>query len=191
MKTLTLAAVIAAALPAGAAVASEFNSSLEQLAVDTLQSIAAEPAIIDAVKAQNEAHFDVTREQIDAKDQEWRGQVGQASSPMIDALLSNDVSKMLVDVRDGSGGLYTEIFVMDNLGLNVASSDVTSDYWQGDEAKWQETFLKEASSIHISEVELDESTQTYQSQVSLPVNDPENGTPIGAITFGVNVEFLE
>jgi hypothetical protein len=36
--------------------------------------------------------------------------------------------------------MITEMFVMDAKGLNVGQSDVTSDYWQGDEAKWQKTY---------------------------------------------------
>jgi len=39
---------------------------------------------------------------------------------------------------------------------------------------------------HFGDVELDESTQTYQAQVSLPVMG-DNGQPIGAMTFGINV----
>ena len=86
--------------------------------------------------------------------------------------------------------MITEIFVMDARGLNVAQSDVTSDYWQGDEAKWQDTFSKGPGAVHISEVEEDESTQTFQSQVSMSVTDPADGSVIGAITVGVNVEML-
>ena len=92
--------------------------------------------------------------------------------------------------KEASKGLFTEIFVMDNKGLNVGQSDVTSDYWQGDEAKWQKTFLVGPKAIHISDVKKDESTQTYQSQLSLPVVDPANNQVIGAITLGVNVEQL-
>ena len=78
---------------------------------------------------------------------------------------------------------------MDAQGLNVAQSDVTSDYWQGDEAKWQETY--NTGNVHIGDVELDESTQTYQAQVSLPIFDPESNAVIGAATFGVNLELLQ
>lgn len=35
---------------------------------------------------------------------------------------------------------YAEIFVMDNQGANVAMSDKTSDYWQGDEDKFVRSF---------------------------------------------------
>ena len=79
---------------------------------------------------------------------------------------------------------------MDNKGLNVGQSNITSDYWQGDEAKWQDTFMQGANSIHISEVEEDETTQTYQSQLSLPVIDPSSQSVIGAITIGINVDAL-
>ena len=66
-----------------------------------------------------------------------------------------------------TGGAITEVFVMDAQGLNVAASGPTSDYWQGDEAKFQETYLKGAEAIHVSEVEFDESSQTYSVQVSV------------------------
>ena len=71
-----------------------------------------------------------------------------------------------------------------------AQSVETSDYWQGDEAKWQNTFGNGSGDIHISEVEYDDSTGSYQSQISMPVTDPETGEMLGAITFGINVQSL-
>lgn len=171
--------------------ASEYDESLMELANTTLADVIANPAIVAAVKAQNEAHAGIAQDKIDSLDQEWRAQVGQSSTPLIDGVLGAEASQILVDLRDESEGLLTEVFVMDNVGLNVASSDVTSDYWQGDEAKWQETFKNGAGAVHLSEVELDESTQSYQAQVSLTVADLETSEPIGAVTFGVNIEFLE
>ena len=105
-------------------------------------------------------------------------------------MLGAPASARLVAARDGAVGLFTEIFAMDDKGLNVAASDVTSDYWQGDEAKWKSTYAVGAGAVHISEVEFDESSQSYQAQVSVTVVDPDSGAPIGALTVGVNVEFL-
>ncbi|MEM9268058.1 MAG: hypothetical protein AAGA78_03855, partial [Pseudomonadota bacterium] len=81
----------------------------------------------------------------------------------------------------------TEVFVMDNKGLNVGQSEITSDLWQGDEAKWQETFGEVQGTMHVSDVEFDESTGFYQTQVSMPALDPVTGEALGAITFGVNI----
>lgn len=84
----------------------------------------------------------------------------------------------------------TEVCIMDNKGLNVAVSDVTSDYMQGDEAKWQTTYGAGAGEIFIDEVEFDDSSETFQCQVSATVVDPDSGKAIGAVTFGINVEAL-
>jgi hypothetical protein len=79
---------------------------------------------------------------------------------------------------------------MDRHGLNVAASAITSDMWQGDEAKFTETYSIGAGAVHFSEVELDESTQRYQAQISVTIVDPSSGEPIGAMTVGVDAEAL-
>ena len=79
---------------------------------------------------------------------------------------------------------------MDARGLNVAASAATSDYWQGDEDKFQQTYEIGADSVHFSDIEFDESSQTYQGQISVVIVDPSTNTPIGAITIGVNAEAL-
>jgi hypothetical protein len=79
---------------------------------------------------------------------------------------------------------------MDAKGLNVGQSDLTSDYWQGDEAKWKKTYLVGPKAMHVGGVKTDQSTQTLQSQLSMAVVDPASGKVIGAVTVGVNVEQL-
>ena len=101
------------------------------------------------------------------------------------------MSQFLGEFKNERRGMYTEIFVMDGKGLNAGQSDVTSDYWQGDEDKWQKTYNAGAGSVLIDEVEFDESTQTFQSQVSLPVVDSGSGEVVGAVTVGVNVDLLQ
>ncbi len=86
--------------------------------------------------------------------------------------------------------MIAEVFVMDDKGLNVGQSAVTSDYWQGDEAKWQKSYGAGAGAIFVDEVEKDESTQALQSQVSIAISDPASNEVIGAITLGINVEGL-
>ena len=102
--------------------------------------------------------------------------------------MNNAASEHLRTHVAEAGGRITEVFVMDARGLNVASSAITSDYWQGDEAKWIDTYMKGADAIHVSEVEFDESAQTYQMQVSMSVTDPASGAVIGAVTFGLDAQ---
>lgn len=146
--------------------------------------------VIEAIKAQNAKNASLSADEIDKLDKTWRSETDAADKPMIDNVMSNELSAYLADKKNAASGMITEIFVMDAKGLNVGQSDVTSDYWQGDEAKWKKTYLVGPSAIFVDEIEEDESTQTLQSQVSIAIVDPANGKPIGAITIGVDVSAL-
>ncbi len=174
-------------MSSGFAGANDFQKELEALAAGKISEIAGSAEVVTAVKAQNGVTAGYDQAKVDELDRTWRTEAEATDQPMIDAILENDLSGFLADVQGGSDGLFTEIFVMDAKGLNVGQSDVTSDYWQGDEAKWKETFLKGKGAVHIGELEEDDSTQQLQSQVSISVTDPDSGDTIGAVTFGVNV----
>ncbi|MCV2863752.1 hypothetical protein [Defluviimonas sp. WL0075] len=149
-----------------------------------------DPALIAAVKAQNAEHAALTQEDIDALDKQWRAEAKGAAGDLISTVMGRPLSKWLLEKQTGTASLVTEVFVMDDKGLNVGQSAVTSDYWQGDEAKWQETYGNGGGSMHVSEIEFDDSTGFYQTQASLPIFDPASGELIGAVTFGVSVQNL-
>ena len=163
---------------------------LQEFAASTVKAWTAEPVLVEAVKAQNARTSGYDQAKIEELDRQWRAETSAARSPMIDEVLGNALSSRLSELKEQQGGLVTEIFVVDAQGLNVGQSDVTSDYWQGDEAKYQETYAAGPDSVFVDEVEKDESTQMFQSQVSMTVIDPANGEPIGAITVGVNMDAL-
>jgi hypothetical protein len=190
IRTLASATVLALLLGMSGAQANDYQAKLEQLVHDKLQAVAADPLVIKEIKAANEAHAAYDAAKIDQLDKEWRSEVSAGGGALVNGVLGNTLSKHLVEVRDGSNGLYAEIIVMDNKGLNAGISNTTSDYMQGDEAKWQKTFQAGADKTLIDEVEQDESSGTFISQVSLTVTDPESHAPIGAITFGIDVEKL-
>ena len=167
----------------------EYADRLKALGEAQIKAAAQNPQVIAAIEAQNKltAGYDAAR--IDTLDKQWRAEVDAPAHPLIDATLGNAASAYLGQVQTEAEGLFTEIFVMDAKGLNVAQSTITSDYWQGDEDKFTESFGKGAAAVHIGEIEEDESTQTFQSQVSLPIVDAA-GVPIGAITVGVDLAIL-
>jgi hypothetical protein len=65
-------------------------------------------------------------------------------------------------------------------------SDRTSDYWQGDEAKWQKSFNGGKGAVFFDERKFDSSAKAVIIQVSVPVID--QGKVIGALTVGVKAE---
>lgn len=193
---MTAAAVLAAvALPplVSGAVATaqdvgEYAEEVQALAEGELQEWITDPVFVFAIREQNELFASMTPQEIEMLDNAWKSENGRG--PMIFDLLGRQGSVILRDRRELSDGVITEIILMDKHGLNVAISDPTSDYYQGDEAKYLETYKMGPDAVHVSEVEYDESTQKEQTQVSMTVTDPETGEPIGAVTFGVDLSRL-
>lgn len=160
-----------------------------ELIESDLKAAMSDVSVVDAIKAQNEAHAGLSEDEIVALDKQWRAEVDAASQPLIDKVAGNPLSAYLNKVKGDGAGLYTEIFVMDNKGLNVGMSDTTSDYWQGDEGKFKNSFGAGPDGVFVDEVEEDESSQTLQSQASFTITDG-SGAAIGAVTFGINVNDL-
>lgn len=154
------------------------------LANTKLVAMGSDPVIVEAVKAENAKGK--TLDQIKEMDKKWQETAGVAD--FMQALMDNDCGKHLKSIQ-GSEPYYSEIFVMDNQGALVALTDKTSDYWQGDEAKFTESYKDGAGAVHISDVEFDDSSQAYLVQVSVPVKDGDKA--IGAITIGIDVDKLQ
>jgi hypothetical protein len=161
--------------------AEEAPQKVVDLANTTLVNLGTDPVIVNAVKAENAEGK--TLAQIQAKDGKWKSTAGIVD--YMEALMKSECGQHISSIQN-SKPYYAEIFVMDNQGANVAMTDKTSDYWQGDEAKFKKSFNNGNGAVFVDEVEFDDSTQTYQVQVSVPVKDGNN--VIGAITIGVDVD---
>lgn len=188
VKILLIVSLLAA-FPACADDSSQYVKIINSIVKTKLQKYLSDPLIIKAVEAQNKESISLSQEDINQKDLQWRAEVGKAQKPLIDKVMNNELSKFLSSIKNEGRGLYTEIFVMDNKGLNVGQSDITSDYWQGDEDKWQKTFPLGVDASNFGDVDFDESAQIFQMQASFTISDGD--TPIGAITIGFNAEELE
>lgn len=158
---------------------------LVRIARHDLQEWLQEPVVLAALRTQNSFSESVTPAMIDQLEAGWNMGV---RSLLVEDVLARPASVEMRRRRDASDGLVTEIILMDSKGLNAAISGRTSDVWQGDEAKYLETFPKGPGAFHVGDLERDESTGKLQTQISLTVTDPETGAPIGAITIGIDVE---
>ncbi|SLN31791.1 hypothetical protein ROJ8625_01450 [Roseivivax jejudonensis] len=172
---------------AGPLHAAEGTLAMTDYVRDLVHDWMAEPEILSAIAYSNARHADLTEEEIIALDARWRGEIGAADAPTIAAVADHEASQRLRDAIAQSQGRVTEIIVMDRRGLNAAISGITSDFWQGDEAKFLETYAAGAGAVHTSEVEFDESTQTYQLQISMPLT-AATGALLGAVTVGLNID---
>lgn len=178
------------ALLCGPTFASDYQAQMQAYFQTELAAWTTDANLIDAIRQQNATTAAYSQAQIDQMDLDWRAQVGQPDAALVATVLGNPAAEALRSRVNSTGGVVTEVFAMDQRGLNVAASHATSDYWQGDEDKFTHSFGLGAGAIHFGDIEFDESSQTYQGQVSVPIVDPETQAVIGAITFGLNAEAL-
>lgn len=164
-------------------------SMIDEAMVKEIRGWLQTPVVLISVEAQNRRYASIQQDKIDALDKQWVAERKAEVQPLIAATLSNPLSNYLTQIQAGSVGLYTEMFVVDNKGLNVGQSSITSDYWQGDEAKFKKTFPVGPTAVFVDEAELEEKTKTWRAQVSLTVADTA-GKAIGAITIEVNLTEL-
>jgi len=144
--------------------------------------------ILSAVHQQNINNMGLTDSDISVLDQRWRAEKLIGGGDLINSKMNNELSAFLRGIKAASGGVITEIFVMDNKGLNVGQTNGTGDYMQGDEDKWQKTFLVSAKSVFIDAVEEEDGINIAQTSLTVARS---NGYKLGAVTIGINVDALK
>ncbi|MBN1698427.1 MAG: PDC sensor domain-containing protein [Spirochaetales bacterium] len=144
--------------------------------------------IVETIIKSNRENAGRSQEKINELDERWRK--SEETSDFIRSYLDNEASDFLRKVQKSGDMLYSEIFVMDIQGCNVALSNKTSDFWQGDEDKFTIAYNNGNGKIFIDEIEYDESTQENLVQISLPVKGTNTSKVIGTITIGLNIDRL-
>ena len=151
--------------------------------ISRIERLASKPAVIKAVKAQNKQRLSLDK--IKQTDKAWR----KKATPMYQELTSNKIAKIFSKQIKRDSKTFSEMFLTDNQGANVACFPATSDYWQGDETKWTASYNNGKGQVFVGDVEHDESSKTDAVQVSVPVLD--NGKTIGVLVVGIKLDFVE
>jgi len=147
--------------------------------------------VIKALMASNSSRADMSQAQIDELEKTWQSERKAPARPLIDTIVKNPVADHLRTVLKGSGGVISEINLMDAKGLSIAQTDQNSDIWQGDESKYKKSFLVAPDAVFVDELEFDGSTESYQSQANATIVDPASGKAIGAVSVGISIDKLE
>jgi len=79
----------------------------------------------------------------------------------------------------------SEIIITDANGATVYGSPNPSDFWQGDEEKFIQPAIKLLP--HVGAIQFDESTQTYQVQLSAPIINPDTNRFLGVFIAGIEL----
>jgi hypothetical protein len=189
--TLTSALVAMSFMPAHAEPPQpDVNKLISPALIEEMRGIIGAEIVQVSVDAQNKRLADMGQDKIDALDNQWKAEREAADKPLIAATLSSPLSVYLARIQGKSLGLYAEIFVMDQNGLNVGQSSVTSDFWQGDEDKFQKTFDVADDAMFVDAPEWDDEAKIWRNQVSFTLVDASK-KKIGAVTVELNLTELE
>ena len=149
-----------------------------------------DPRIVEELKRQNRLNAHLSPADINRLDAAWRAERTGTVQSLIETVAKSPLSLFLKQKQAASNGVITEIMIIDAKGLSIAQSEIGSDYWQGDEPKWQKTYLAGNSDLFVDRAERDESTQMLQSQASMAITDGQTGKPLGTIMVGINLSAL-
>jgi hypothetical protein len=152
-------------------------------ALPLVRSMAADRAVVTAVVEQNARQL--TPAWLQQVDREWMATRGV-----------NDIMRRHIDSPCGQAlraasaqqPAVVEAFAMDGQGALVCTMAKTTDYFQGDEPKWQRAFAGGRGAEFVDAPEWDESSQGYTIQVSVPVKDRDR--VVGALTVGFDLDRL-
>lgn len=162
--------------------AANANDRVKAFAKERLVPLCTNPTFVAAVEAQNAAG--TTLDEIKKLDEAWS--TAEDELPLQTEHLGNACAKEAGRVA-GELGAVTEIFVMDNQGANVGQNTLTSDYWQGDEPKWQNAYRGGEGGVDVGDAKYDKSLNGEDQKISLPILDAQ-GKVIGAVCVGIRVD---
>jgi phosphoserine phosphatase RsbU/P len=118
------------------------------------------------------------RAEIEAMERQWADLAPDA--PEIRELTENPLARDLLQFKAVSP-LFAEIFVTDNAGRLVATTNKTTTYWHAFKPWWQLGMQKPFKEAYIEGVNFDRSAGVYSFDIVIPIRnwrDPE-GAPAG------------
>jgi signal transduction histidine kinase len=111
----------------------------------------------------------------ESMDKKWV--LADKKDPALWGYMNNRVSVAMRDIAATRSGI-AEIFITDRYGGLVATSGKTSDFYQADEEWWQKAFNGGKGGTYISDVECDESSNSWCISIALSMFD-DKGELIG------------
>jgi HAMP domain-containing protein len=166
----------------------EINDYIES-DIEFFEAYAHSPSLAMFLRRSN-AKFNVMENRdayIAETDAAWIDTPKGTTTPLIRAVLENEQVDEILPILDfftrrAGYTLYPEVFVTNKYGVNVFSTNRTSDYYQADEEWWQNAVRND---VYISPVEHDESADVDSIDIGIAVRDSD-GLLIGVMKVVMN-----
>lgn len=151
-----------------------------------------EDSVLQKVTEESNEKFeklDDIQSYIEQKDKEWTSAPKETVTAFMQELISNRLSEELRRRRkfyeeEYYYQLFSEVFVTNKYGANVAQTGKTTDYRQDDEEWWQ---AAKKDGLYVRDVKYDESAHVYSTDIGIRIED-EAGNFVGVMKVGLNIE---
>lgn len=110
----------------------------------------------------------------------------EPKSKLVSSVLSSSISKDLKSNILKNFKYVKEVLVFDKSSLLLAAGEKATDYYQGDELKYSETFLK-GQDLFFDRLRFDESSKRFLVQVTMMKRSADKGHKDLAMTIGIDV----
>lgn len=159
--------------------------------INVLQTLALNRLIQDEVErsgGQNVLGIDG----IEALDGLWRAadEAGDDAEPLVAGVLDNPVSAELRKFRTRFPE-HVEVFVTNRIGLNVAATNRTSDYYQADEEWWLGAFNSGIGGVYVGQPALDESAGVLSIIIAVPIPANDRSEIVGILRTTLSISVLQ
>jgi len=109
---------------------------------------------------------------IKATDEQWaawrKGGPGGEAEALYEKAAASDAAATIKAFQERNPQ-HIEVFVTDRYGRNIAQTDTTSDYWQGDEDWWKKAYGGGQGAVSVQPAEFDDSTGKWGMNIGLPI----------------------
>ena len=166
--------------------ATEIGQALDREA-DILKALSYNQLVQDLVTESNEQGA-FTKQEIDQFDAQWQASSAQNNNtdPLVSSVIFNALSDEFRQFQEDFPQ-HIEIFLTDRQGINVAATNITSDYYQADEEWWQ---VAKQDGLYIGQPEYDKSADAIAIIIAVRVKLPDNERSIGILRTTVALETL-
>ncbi len=166
--------------------ATEIGLAIEH-ELQLLRVLALNTSLQDAATSYSHA-IPLSQAEIESLDQQWRDADAENydADPLVANILGNRFSSELRIFRD-QFPQHAEVFLTNIQGVNIASTNRTSDYLQADEEWWQIAYQE---GVYIGQPEYDQSSKIVALNMAVTVREKGTGNIMGILRTTVNFTTL-
>ncbi|HET7145419.1 MAG TPA: GAF domain-containing protein [Anaerolineales bacterium] len=168
---------------------SEANQVAQKLEgeINILNALAITKAVQDRAEAGTAANI-LSLAEIQALDEQWKAadSANNSFDPLVARVLNDSLTTELINYQ-AKFPENVEVFLTDLPGVNLATTDRTSDYLQSDEVWWQNASI---NGEYIGQPEFDASSKTIAINMAVVVRARGSNKIVGVLRTTLNINSL-